>query len=96
MSNDTKDIARVIRFLGSARVVITNSYHAAYWSQLMGKAVVVFPFSSKFYYFKHKVTLGKPEDWKKLLDQVEEQAPALQDCVEANLKFNDQVQKLIR
>lgn len=87
MDNNTNDFSRVVRFLATARVVITNSYHAAYWSQLLGKAVLVFPFSTKFYYLKHKVTLCKPSDWKKYLERVEEQPPALQECIDANLTF---------
>jgi len=39
-----------VHFLGSARIVYTNSYHGAYWSLLMGKTVIVDkPYSSKFY-----------------------------------------------
>lgn len=91
MNNDTIELETIIRFLGTARVVITNSYHAAYWSQLMGKAVVVFPFSTKFYYFKHKAAIGKPTEWKKLLNMVEEQVPALNECINANIEFNSRV-----
>lgn len=39
---------RVVRFLGGADCVVTNSYHAAYWSILMGKRVVISSFSTKF------------------------------------------------
>jgi len=87
MNNDTNDLERVLRFLGTARVVITNSYHGVYWSQLLGKGVLAFPFSSKFYHFKHKVTLCKPAEWRKCLARVEEQPPALQECIDANLSF---------
>ncbi len=85
MTNDTNDLASVVQFLGSARVIITNSYHAAYWGQLLGKAVLAFPFSTKFYHFKHKITLCRPGEWKKYLDRVEEQPPVLAECIEANL-----------
>ena len=95
MHNDTIDLERVLRFLGSSRVVITNSYHGAYWSQLMGKAVLAFPFSSRFYQFKHKITLCKPAEWKKWLDRVEEQPPPLQECIDANLKFWKRVRSLL-
>jgi len=94
MSNGTNDLAKILRFIGSARVVVTNSYHGAYWGQLFGKAVLVFPFGSKFYHFKHKITLCKPADWKKGLDRVEEQPPALAECIEANLGFWQLVHKL--
>jgi len=39
-----------IHFIKTCRIIITNSYHAAYWSWLLGRKVVVFkPFSTKFY-----------------------------------------------
>ena len=95
MSNGTGDLARVAAFLGSARVVITNSYHGAYWAQLMGKGVVAFPFSSKFYGLRHRVTLCEPKDWRQGLDRVELQAPALAECVDANLAFSARVRDLI-
>lgn len=95
MNNDTKDFSSVIRFLATAQVVITNSYHAVYWSQLLGKAVLAFPFSTKFYYFKHKVTLCKPSEWKKYLENVEEQPPALHECIEANYVFFEKVGEML-
>ncbi len=87
MNNDTNDLARVLRFLGSGRVVITNSYHGAYWAQLLGRGVLAFPFSSKFYHLRHKATLCRPHEWKQHLDRVEDQPPALQECIDANLRF---------
>lgn len=92
MNNDTNDLARVLRFLGSGRVVITNSYHGVYWAQLLGRAVLAFPFSSKFYHFKHQVTLCEPAAWRHHLDRVEEPPPALHECVAANLRFARRVQ----
>jgi len=95
MNNDTHDLSRIVRFLGTARVVITNSYHGAYWSQLLGKGVLAFPFSSKFYSLKHKVTLCKPAEWKRYLERVEEQPPALRECIQANLDFERKVRALL-
>jgi hypothetical protein len=40
---------RVIAFLGSADIVVTNTYHGAYWATLLNRnVVVVAPFSNKF------------------------------------------------
>ena len=42
-------------FIASSDVIITSSYHAAYWAMLMGKIVICTnEFSYKFYHFKHK------------------------------------------
>jgi len=39
----------VLDFLGSARTVVTNTYHGCYWSALMGKRVICWkPFSTRF------------------------------------------------
>jgi len=39
-----------LRFLGSGRRVVTNSYHGAYWATLLGRQAIIHrPFSSKFY-----------------------------------------------
>lgn len=46
----TSSFEEAVRFLGSAKIVYTNSYHGAYWSLLLGKTVVVKKYySSKFF-----------------------------------------------
>ena len=43
------DLEEVATFLGSAEVVITNSYHGAYWSLLLGRRLLVYePWCSKW------------------------------------------------
>lgn len=50
-NNATLDEA--LRFLSCGKVVVTNSYHGAYWAMLLGKRAIVYqPFSSKFYGMK--------------------------------------------
>ena len=46
------DENKTIEFIGSGDVVVTNSYHGAYWATLLGKVVVAFPWASKFYGLK--------------------------------------------
>ena len=53
MKNSEKDFDKVIEFLGSSRTVVTDSYHGAYWAQLLGKDVRVLSWSVKFDYMKH-------------------------------------------
>lgn len=44
----------MIEFIGSSEVVLTNSYHAVYWSTLMGKKCILFaPRSEKYNYYKY-------------------------------------------
>lgn len=53
MNNGTTDFNKVISFLGSANTVITDSYHGAYWAQLLGKNVQVVNWSVKFNHMKY-------------------------------------------
>jgi hypothetical protein len=53
LRNNCTDLQQVATFLASGDTVVTNSYHGAYWATLLGRRVVVIPFSSKFYGFKH-------------------------------------------
>lgn len=52
MSNGAENFKSIINFLGSAETVITNSYHGAYWSLLLGKRVKLFNWNIKFDYFR--------------------------------------------
>lgn len=52
MHNSETDFNKIINFLGSAETVITNSYHGAYWSLLLGKNVKLVNWNIKFDYFR--------------------------------------------
>ncbi len=48
-----------IAHIASGKVVVTNSYHGAYWAMLLGRgAVVLNPFSTKFYGIHKNVQLA--------------------------------------
>ena len=53
LKNNEMNFDKVIEFLGSGNTVITNSYHGAYWAQLLGKNVVVSSWSVKFNHMKY-------------------------------------------
>lgn len=53
--NHKVGIDAIIRFIGSSEIIVTNTYHCAYWAMLMGKKVILYkPFSTKFYFFRHQ------------------------------------------
>lgn len=81
------DWPRVIRFLASARTVVTSSYHGAYWATLLGKRVVAVPFSSKFHAMPHPPTLAAPGQWAQALTQARSHAGALAACRAANRDY---------
>lgn len=53
MYNNNINFEEVIEFLGSANTIVTDSYHGAYWGQLLGKNVVVASWSVKFNNMKY-------------------------------------------
>lgn len=92
--NNRQSFEKTIAFIGSGRVVMTDSYHGAYWATLLGKtAVVVNPYSSKFYQFKHQPMLI--ESVRYLMTAPVVYPEALEECRAANITFNDKVQELI-
>lgn len=53
MKNDEMNFYKVIDFISSGNTVITDSYHGAYWAQLLGKNVQVLSWSIKFNHMKY-------------------------------------------
>ncbi|MGM0628846.1 MAG: hypothetical protein ACQESA_00260 [Patescibacteria group bacterium] len=85
----------VVEFLGSALLVITNSYHGAYWATLLGRRVlIVQPFSSKFFNFKHPLVVANNFDIKDI-ENLPVYPKALEECRERNVKFAELVRDLI-
>jgi len=61
--NNSGGMAEILEFLGSAEVVHTNSYHGCWFALLLGRKVVCYPYSSKFYGFKYPINYaGCSED----------------------------------
>lgn len=87
LTNDGNDISAVLDFLASGEVVITNSYHGAYWATLLGRRVVAIPNMSKLYRLKHAPVLGRAEHWRQLADVAVAYPEALSECREANAAF---------
>lgn len=50
MTNEDGTIEEAVRFLASGEVVVTSSYHGAYWAGLLGREVRIVPWGSKFEY----------------------------------------------
>lgn len=96
MNNRETDIKKVIEFLGSGEIILTNSYHGAYWGTLLNrKVIIVNPFSSKFYGFKYKMPMANENNWQTKLEEAKNYPQALQECRKANLNFAEKVKKLL-
>ncbi|NET31589.1 MAG: hypothetical protein F6K19_06265 [Cyanothece sp. SIO1E1] len=63
ITNESQDIEKILDFLGSGETILTSSYHGAYWGTLLGRRVLAFPFSSKFYTLKHKPGIYPVQKW---------------------------------
>jgi hypothetical protein len=54
--SNSRSVNDILKFIGGSEIIITNTYHGAYWSILMNKKVIVYnKWSSKFEYFKYPV-----------------------------------------
>lgn len=95
--NSGNNIEETIRLLGSADVIVTNSYHGAYWGTLLKrKVIVVEAWSSKFNAMKHKpFFLGKGESWKDYVNQCTVYNNALEDCIDATEKYWNKVKSYL-
>lgn len=92
--NSGSNIDQTIELIGSANIILTNSYHGAYWGVLMKKRVIVVgPWSSKFYTMRHSpYILEKGEDWREAVERVERHPNSLHECIDATEKFWKKVQ----
>lgn len=87
--NSGANIEQTIELLGSAEVVLTNSYHGAYWATLLKrKVIVVGAWSSKFKYLKHQPAfVDLAQDWKDAIDNAVIHNDALDECQSATRDF---------
>lgn len=90
--NNRAPLDEAIEFLGRSSVVITNSFHGTYWALLLGKKVICFPFSSKFYGYKSKPYYANKDNWEKGVSQALNYTEYLDECRDINRSF---YQKLI-
>jgi hypothetical protein len=60
MTNQAADMEEVIGFLASGEVVVTSSYHGAYWARLLGRKVALLPRGSKFWHLPPAPPRDKP------------------------------------
>ncbi len=91
MIDNSSSFEDAIEFLGSSDLVLTDSFHGAYWATLLGRRVVCFPSSSKFYDLKHAVPFCAPEDWQRFSRLSQVYSEALDECRDQNKLFAERV-----
>lgn len=95
--NSGNNFEQTIELLGSANIVLTNSYHGVYWATLLGKKVIVpgGQWSTKFQFFKHPPTfVGKKEDWRDYVEQARTYPNALAECRRANTTYWENIKAI--
>lgn len=95
IKNSTGNLDDVIKFMGSANVVITNSYHGVYWATLLKKKVLTLPFSSRFDNFKHPIIICNENNWKNKIREAVIYDRALTECRSANIMFYNQILPIV-
>lgn len=93
-ANDS-DFESVVTYLSESDTILTDSYHGMYWATLLGKKVVAFPTSSKFYDSKFPVPLCAPQDWKRFLPLAIRYPSSLSECRQANVGFAEKVKAIV-
>ena len=94
-SNIGTDIAEAIAFLASGEIIITNSYHGAYWATLLGRRVIAMPNVSKMYRMKHPQVICAADQWERYAGFAQSYPNELAECREANVAFFEQVKALL-
>lgn len=87
----------IIEFLGSAKTIVTSSYHGMYWGILLAREVIVIPnaHSSKFYHFPFNVPMATIDNWKFFIGKGETHKDVLEKCRNFNKVYANRVSKLL-
>ena len=90
-----RTMREALDFLGRGEVVLTNSYHGAYWATLLGRKVVCWPWSSRFYLMKHPPVLANEQsDPGQVITNAISYPKALEECRSVNRWFRKRVYDL--
>ncbi|WP_426429695.1 polysaccharide pyruvyl transferase family protein [Winogradskyella sp. HB-48] len=90
-SSNTTNLEEMVGFIGKSETIVTDSYHAMYWSLLLNKKVVAIPNSSKFYDFKYKPVFSSFDNFEDDIKKGHSYSGILEECREINHKFADKV-----
>jgi len=96
MNLSNYDIDNIIKFIGESEIIITGSFHGAYFGLLMGKTVLINGnWSSKFDTFKYKPTLLTNDIEKDIVEANIAPNNYLDECIELNDNFYKKILTII-
>ena len=88
---NSEPIDVILNFIGTSEIIITNSYHIAYWATLMCKKVIIYqPFSNKFSYFKYPL-VEYSGDLEADIERTKIYPQALCECRKINSDLKDEL-----
>jgi len=90
-TSNTTDLDDLVSFIGRSNTIVTDSYHAMYWSMLLEKKVLVIPNSTKFYNFKYQPVFTTFENFENDMKKAKTYSGILQECREINVNFAKKV-----
>ncbi|AVR45818.1 hypothetical protein C7S20_11470 [Christiangramia fulva] len=93
--SNTAEVEKIVAFIGSKEKIITDSYHAMYWSMLLGRKVAVIPNSSKFFDFKYKPVFSDFENCIAEVNKATSYTGVLEECRELNDSFYQKVKEYL-
>lgn len=85
LNNDCMDFEKILMYLSKGETIVTSSYHGMYWGYLLGRKVIIKPYSSKFFTLPWEVSTEKGISYKN----------ALSEARESNLSFYEKVKVYI-
>lgn len=90
-------LGEALRFIASCEVLLTNSYHGAYWAQLIGRPVIlVGAYSAKFHAYKHQPPVWDGRgNWEDLIPSAVPPTNFLTEARWANIEFHTEVVNLM-
>lgn len=91
ITSNTTNMEELISFIGKCETIITDSYHAMYWSILLKKKVAVVPNSSKFFDFKYSPVFTTFDDCLKDAKKAIRFEGVLEECRQLNDAFYSKV-----
>lgn len=95
MGNHHGNIVDVMKFMASAEVVITSSFHGLYWATLLGKKVGTIPIRPKLCDVPWPpVYLQDPKNWKRVLTEGKTYPDSLRQARERTNTFYEQLLKV--
>ena len=89
--SNRSDLEDMIDFIGRSEIVVTDSYHALYWSMLMGKKAIGIPTTSKFFDFKHQPFISSYSNFENDLGKAFSFDGLLEEYREKNRNFASRV-----